>query len=106
MKITDLSNLSSSELKEVIRQAKSLISAKEAAEQREAMNAVKAFAKEQGLKWEEVVTQTKGKKRGPVAPKYRNPKDPSLTWTGRGRQPIWVRDHVESGKSIKKLLIK
>ncbi len=29
-----------------------------------------------------------------VAPKYANPKDPSQTWTGRGRKPLWVVAHL------------
>jgi len=44
--------------------------------------------------------------RGPVAPKYRNPKDPSQTWAGRGLQPIWLRDALKSGKKIESFLIK
>ena len=31
-----------------------------------------------------------GKKRAAIAVKYRNPTDPSQTWTGRGRRPNWV----------------
>ncbi|MBI5456455.1 H-NS histone family protein [Candidatus Kaiserbacteria bacterium] len=27
---------------------------------------------------------------GKVAPKYRDPKNPSNTWTGRGRMPRWM----------------
>jgi DNA-binding protein H-NS len=42
----------------------------------------------------------------PVAPKYRNPKDPSQTWAGRGLQPIWLRDALKSGKKIESFLIK
>lgn len=42
----------------------------------------------------------KSKKRGKVAPKYRNPENQSETWTGRGRQPIWVRQLVENGGSL------
>jgi DNA-binding protein H-NS len=41
-------------------------------------------------------------KRGKVAPKYRNPKDPSQTWTGRGRRPNWL---VEAGGDMKRFLI-
>jgi ParB/RepB/Spo0J family partition protein len=37
--------------------------------------------------------------------RYRNPKDPMQTWTGRGKQPRWVRDWVESGKSLDELHI-
>jgi len=44
--------------------------------------------------------------RGSVAPKYRNPKEPSQTWAGRGLQPHWVRDAVKSGKKLDSFLIK
>lgn len=44
--------------------------------------------------------------RGPVAPKYRNPKDPSQTWAGRGLQPLWMRDAIRSGKKLDSFLIK
>lgn len=40
-----------------------------------------------------------------VPPKYRHPRDKELTWTGRGNQPIWVRDYLEKGGSLDKLLI-
>ncbi len=41
-----------------------------------------------------------------VLPKYRNPKDPSQTWAGRGRQPRWVRALLRSGKKIDDFLIR
>jgi DNA-binding protein H-NS len=44
--------------------------------------------------------------RGSVAPKYRNPRDPSQTWAGRGLQPHWVRDALKSGKKLNSFLIK
>lgn len=34
-----------------------------------------------------------------VAPKYRNPKDPAQTWSGRGLKPVWLRDAISDGKS-------
>jgi DNA-binding protein H-NS len=43
--------------------------------------------------------------RGPVPPKYRNPKDPSQTWAGRGLQPHWLRDALKSGKKLDSFLI-
>ena len=33
------------------------------------------------------------------APKYANPADPKQTWTGKGRQPVWFKDAVASGKA-------
>ena len=34
-------------------------------------------------------------KRGTSAPKFRNPKDASQTWTGRGRKPNWLVDALK-----------
>lgn len=45
------------------------------------------------------------KKRGKVAPKYKNPADSSETWTGRGRQPLWVKEFVENGGSLDQVTI-
>ncbi len=46
------------------------------------------------------------KPRGKVAAKYANPADASMTWTGRGRKPIWVADALAAGKSLADLAIK
>ncbi|MBO4227675.1 H-NS family nucleoid-associated regulatory protein [Bradyrhizobium neotropicale] len=35
-----------------------------------------------------------------VLPKYRNPKNPSQTWTGRGKQPRWLREQLRSDKKL------
>ncbi len=41
-----------------------------------------------------------------VAPKYRSKTDKSLTWTGRGRTPLWVQDYEKKGGNRDDLLIK
>ena len=41
-----------------------------------------------------------------VSPKYRNPKEPSETWSGRGRQPRWIQTQLGLGKQLEDLLIK
>jgi DNA-binding protein H-NS len=35
-----------------------------------------------------------------VIPKYRNPDDPSETWSGRGKQPRWLVALLGAGKHI------
>lgn len=35
-----------------------------------------------------------------VKVKYRNPHDRTQQWTGRGRQPAWIKAWIASGKSI------
>jgi DNA-binding protein H-NS len=50
-----------------------------------------ALADESGLTIDDVLGTRRGKgSRGQVAVKYRNPDDPSETWTGRGRKPRWL----------------
>lgn len=67
----------------------------------EAMAEMRAVGKKYGMTPEELfggktapATKTKG-----VA-KYVNPDDATQTWTGRGRQPNWVKAAMASGKSL------
>jgi DNA-binding protein H-NS len=41
-----------------------------------------------------------GRRGGSVAPKYRNPDNPSETWAGRGLRPRWLTAAIKSGKSL------
>jgi DNA-binding protein H-NS len=40
-----------------------------------------------------------------VRPKYKNPFNPAEIWSGRGRQPRWVREQLKTGKNLDQLLI-
>ena len=40
-----------------------------------------------------------------VKPKFRNPKDPSETWSGRGKQPRWISELLVSGRNLEKFRI-
>jgi len=37
---------------------------------------------------------------GTVAPKYRNPENPSETWAGRGLKPRWLTAAIKAGKKL------
>jgi DNA-binding protein H-NS len=41
----------------------------------------------------------------PVRPKYKNPSNPAEVWSGRGKQPLWVREQLKIGKNLDQLLI-
>jgi DNA-binding protein H-NS len=50
---------------------------------------------------------TRGRRPYPkVLPKYRNPKNRSETWAGRGKQPRWVTDQLRSGRKLDDFLIR
>lgn len=40
-----------------------------------------------------------------VLPKYQNPQNPAETWSGRGKQPRWLRAQLRSGKKLSNFLI-
>jgi DNA-binding protein H-NS len=40
-------------------------------------------------------------RKGSVAPKYCDPKNPDNTWTGRGRMPRWMAAATKGGKAKK-----
>ncbi len=44
--------------------------------------------------------QSKRRPYPKVLPKYRNPEQPSETWSGRGKQPRWLAAQLRSGKKI------
>lgn len=48
---------------------------------------------------------TKGRKLGKVPPKYRNPANKNETWTGRGKQPLWLAALTKKGKKLEEFLI-
>ena len=40
-----------------------------------------------------------------VLPKYRNPKNPRETWSGRGKQPRWLAKRLGAGSKLDDFLI-
>ena len=69
---------------------------------------IESLVKEQGISLAELFPQAgrdkrqrKDKRTGEGQPvKYRNPSDPSQTWTGKGRKPAWVLEALASGKTL------
>ncbi|WP_299587701.1 H-NS histone family protein [uncultured Tateyamaria sp.] len=97
-------DLSLEELKDIQKQATKAINSFEARKRKEALTAVEAKAAEMGFSLSELTggAKPKGSK---AAPKYCHPENPAKTWTGRGRQPNWVKDALANGKNLDDLLI-
>jgi DNA-binding protein H-NS len=47
----------------------------------------------------------RGGPRGAIAPKYRNPENPSETWAGRGLKPRWLVAAMKGGKKLEDFAI-
>ena len=104
----DINKLSQIELDALITEAQ----ARKHELHREELSKVKedviAFARTKGYSIDELFGKAKRSavgKRGVVAPKYRNPKDATQTWTGRGKRPRWFQALLDSGKKESDLLI-
>ena len=122
------SNFSLDKLKKEKAKIEKAISVMEVKDKKAAMAKVVALARESGIDLADLVGGSKratkkvsasvaktpatrkkkkvaAKKRGKVAPKYRNPEDSKATWTGRGKQPIWVRDYLANGGTLESVTI-
>lgn len=101
----DLGKMSLEELKALQKDVDKEIKNFKSRARTAAMKDLQAVAKKHGLSVEEIIGK-KGKGKKPAAPaKYRNPNDPSQTWSGRGRQPVWYKEALAKGKSAKSLEI-
>ena len=99
----DLEKLSLEELQELQKDVVKTIASFEARKRQEARDQVTALAQELGFSLEELVDRKARKPKAAVATKYRHPKDPSLTWSGRGRQPAWFKTALANGSSLEEL---
>ncbi len=106
----DLGKLGVAELEQLITDARARIETLKKQQFAELRKNLEAQAKSAGFDIYELFGASGRAPRGggekrPVAPKYRNPADSTQTWTGRGKQPHWVRDALAGGKSLTDLAI-
>ncbi|KRW96556.1 H-NS family nucleoid-associated regulatory protein [Paracoccus sp. MKU1] len=101
----DLNALSLAELKQLEKSVAKAITSFEDRRKAEARAAAEAVAKEHGFSLGELAEMTPAHKRATVAPKYRHPENPEITWSGRGRKPGWIAEALEAGKSLEDFAI-
>jgi DNA-binding protein H-NS len=95
-KINDLDKMSYFELVRVEMQLARLKIQKQNHERAEVRLKAIAMAKEHGFDIDELFGKN-GKSKAAV--KYRDPKNPENTWTGRGRVPLWLASAIKGGKA-------
>ena len=101
----DLSNMSLGDLRNLQEQIKQEMKKREQQEVQKAREQIMAIAQSVGVPLKDLMTASRGGKSGSVAVRYRHPDNAEYQWTGRGRQPKWVKEWVESGKSLDKLRV-
>ena len=99
-KVNGLEKLTYAELAETRLRIDRLMVEKQNSERAQLRERMTAMAKEHGFDLRELLDgRRKGK--GQVAVKFRDPKNPENTWTGRGRMPRWMSAATKGGKAHK-----
>jgi len=116
---TDYSSWPIAKLKKEAAKIEKAIKTKESRERKDVLAELKAVARRSGFDLKELVKtdasgsskpvkstgKRKTKKRAPAKVKYKNPANPSDTWTGRGRKPNWVTAHLAKGGQLDDLSV-
>lgn len=101
-----LEDMSLEELQAHQRDVETTIKGYEKKRRSECLAELKAVAKKHGFSLEDFAGGKTASKSGPKGvAKYANPADESQTWTGRGRQPNWIKDALGAGKSLDEFAI-
>ena len=96
----NLDKMSYAELSDLRSRVESQMAEKQASERQALRQKMAEMAEAAGMSLDALLG--KGRKgKGSVAPKYRDPKNPENTWTGRGRMPLWMVAATKGNKAKK-----
>ncbi|MBY6059723.1 H-NS family nucleoid-associated regulatory protein [Leisingera daeponensis] len=99
----DLKAMSSTELRQLETDVQAAIQVREKEDLKAAFRAAETAVAEFGFTLEEVWSKIGNRPKPKSPPKYRNPENPSQTWTGRGRKPQWIVEAIRNGRDISEL---
>lgn len=97
MKI-DLASYSKADLEKLRADVDKQLASLDQRRKADARKAADEAARKYGFSLDDLLGKAKAPKGNP--PKYANPADPRQTWSGRGRQPGWIKDGLAKGRSL------
>lgn len=105
-KISGLDKMSFKDLVGLQARVAEVIATKQASEKTELKRKLAELAGQSGFDLTDLFGGRGGARKGSkVAVKYRNPKNPQETWTGRGRKPNWLTAALAKGQKIDSFLV-
>jgi DNA-binding protein H-NS len=102
----NLEALSLKELRQLQKDLAKAISTYEDRHRAEARAKLDAIAKEMGYSLADLVGPEVKSTRVPASARYRHPENPDLTWSGRGRKPLWFVEALDAGKTPEDMAIR
>ena len=97
--------MSLKELKSLQKDLARAISTFEDRQKSDARSKLEIIAKELGYSLAVLIGTEVKSTRVPASARYRHPENPGLTWSGRGRKPLWFVEALEAGKVPEDLAI-
>ncbi|WP_325048633.1 H-NS histone family protein [Pseudooceanicola sediminis] len=101
----DLDAMALADLKKLQVQVNTAIKTYEDRQRKAAIAELEAKAAEMGFSLSDLTGNHGSRKPKVNPPKYRNTEDLTQTWSGRGRQPSWIKDAIARGESLDQFLI-
>ena len=108
-----ISTIPTPKLKALFKDIETELKHREVTDKKKALERMREIAAEYGLTLSEVINKdgrvdTKKPKLKNVdqshKTKYINPENPTQTWSGRGKQPKWVKEALAKGKTLEEFL--
>jgi DNA-binding protein H-NS len=99
-KITGIEKASYKELVEARDAIEAALAKRKEEERAEVKRKIAEIASDSGFEVTELFGGRRVPKRTASGAKYRNPKDASQTWTGRGRKPNWLVEALKQGAKL------
>jgi DNA-binding protein H-NS len=96
----NLDKMSYAELSELRSNVERMMLEKQSSERSALRQKMAEMAEAAGMSLDALLGRGR-KGKGSVAPKYRDPKNPENTWTGRGRMPLWMVAATKASKAKK-----
>jgi DNA-binding protein H-NS len=104
MSTFDLQSMEMDDLKKLRKDVDKAIASYDERRKAEARKALEEAAREHGFTINEIFGVAPRSKKT-LPPKFAKPDDPSTTWSGKGRRPSWVVEHLDAGGSLDDLRI-
>lgn len=101
----DLTDMTKQQLKKLLRDIDTAIADFDQREKRQVLAELEAHAQTLGFNLSALIGSTSTKTRKSASAKYANPEDRSITWSGRGRQPVWFKTALANGMTPESLAI-
>lgn len=102
----DISSMTIVDLRTLQESIKQELKKREAQNIAKARSEILAIAESVGVSLKDLIGDVGVRaKSGPVAVQFRNPDNAAEQWTGRGRQPKWVKAALAVGKTLDTLRV-